>query len=142
MGRARLYIRRSDDDQSAWSPEAQERENRRWCAEKEHSIVADPYLDDDLSGKREDRPALQRLLADAKADPGSIIVVHKFDRLSRDTETLLRIVYKELLPRRVKVFSVMEPLDPYTPLGKAMLTVSGGFSTYYVDNLATEVSKG
>jgi hypothetical protein len=36
----------------------------------------------------------------------------------------------------------MEPIDPYTPLGKAMLTVSGGFSTYYVDNLATEVSKG
>jgi site-specific DNA recombinase len=60
----------------------------------------------------------------------------------RDTETLLRIVYKELLPKRVRVASVMEPLDPYTPLGKAMLTVSGGFSTYYVDNLASEVSKG
>src|SRR5687767_1569007 len=132
MSRARIYIRRSDEDQSAWSPEAQLREDRRWCNDKGHEVV-DIYPDDDLSGKREDRPELQRLLRDAKADPGSIVVVHKFDRLSRDTETLLRIVYKELLPKRVKVFSVMEAIDPYTPLGKMMLTVSGGVSTYTVD---------
>jgi DNA invertase Pin-like site-specific DNA recombinase len=100
------------------------------------------YIDDDLSGKREDRTRFQQLLADAKADPGSIVVVHKFDRLARDTEVLLRVIYKELKPKRVHVVSVSEAIDPYTPLGKAMLTVSGSFSTYYVDNLATEVSKG
>jgi site-specific DNA recombinase len=142
MARARLYIRRSDEDQSAWSPEAQEDDERRWCEDQGHEVIEPPYIDDDLSGKREDRPGLQQMLADAKADPGSIIVVHKFDRLARDTETLLRIVYKELLPRNVRVESVMERIDPYTPLGKVMLTVSGGVSTYYVDNLASEVRKG
>src|ERR1041384_3833730 len=117
MVRARIYIRRSDDEQSTWSPEAQEREDRRWCADKGHEIVG-VYIDDDLSGKREDRTRFQQLLNDAKADPGSIVVVHKFDRLARDTEVLLRVVYKELLPRRVKVFSVLEQIDPYNPLGK------------------------
>lgn len=142
MARARIYIRRSDDDQSAWSPEAQERESRRWCAERGHEVIGAPYTDDDLSGRREDRPALQRLLADAKADAGSIVVVHKFDRLARDTEATLRIVYKELLPKRVTIFSVSEAIDPYTPLGKMMLTLSGGVSTYHVDNLRLEVLKG
>ncbi len=141
MARARIYIRRSDDDQSTWSPEAQEREDRQWCASRGHEI-AGVYIDDDLSGKREDRTQFQQLLADAKADPGSILVVHKFDRLARDTEAILRIIYKELLRKRVCVYSVSEDFDIYTPYGKAMLSVSATFSTYYVDNLATEVSKG
>jgi site-specific DNA recombinase len=59
-----------------------------------------------------------------------------------DTEVLLRVVYKELKPRRVKVASVMERYDPYTPEGKAMLSVQATFSTFYIDNLSTEVSKG
>lgn len=142
MARARIYIRRSDDDQSAFSPEAQERQCRLWCAAQGHEVVEPLYIDDDMSGRREDRPRFQQLLADAKADRGSLIVVHKFDRLARDTETLLRIIYKELSPRGVRIESVMERIDPYTPLGKMMLTVSGGVSTYHVDNLSTEVKKG
>jgi site-specific DNA recombinase len=141
MARARIYIRRSDDDQSGYSPEAQDRESRRWCDQHDHEVV-EVYTDDDLSGGKEGRESFQRMLRDAKADPGSVVVVHKFDRMARDTEVLLRVVYKELLPRRVKVYSVLESIDPYTPLGKAMLTVSGSFSTYYIDNLSTEVSKG
>lgn len=141
MPHARLYIRRSDDDQSSYSPEAQERAGRAYCESRGYTLIA-TYVDDDLSGKLEHRDNLQRLLRDAKADRGSIVIVHKFDRLARDTELLLRTVYKVLLPASVHVESVMEAIDPYTPLGKAMLTVSGSFSTYYVDNLAQEVKKG
>lgn len=141
MANARIYIRRSDNEQSGFSPAAQEREARRWCEDNGHTI-AGIYIDDDLSGKREDRSEFQRLLTEAKADRGSIVVVHKFDRLARDTEVILRIVYTELLPKRVRVFSALENFDIYTPHGKAMLSVSATFSAYYVDNLATEVSKG
>jgi DNA invertase Pin-like site-specific DNA recombinase len=142
MARARIYIRRSDDDQSAWSPQAQETQSRNWCDTSGHELV-EIYFDDDLSGTKEaERPAFQRLLADAKADPGSVVVVHKFDRIARYTETLLRVVYKVLKPRNVRVESVLERIDPYTPLGKMMLTVSGGVSAYHSDNLSTEVQKG
>ena len=141
MANARIYIRRSDDDQSAYSPEAQERQCREWCTQYAHTVVG-VYIDDDLSGTRDDRPNLQRLVKEARADAGSLVVVHKFDRLARDTEVLLRTVYKELLPRRVRVESVMERIDAYTPLGKLMLTYSGGVSTYFSDNLSTEVTKG
>lgn len=137
----RGYGRRSDDDQSAWSPEAQERAARTRCDER-GGLWCGWYLDDDISGTREDRPAFQQLLKDAAADPDSIVVVHKFDRIARDTETLLRVVYKVLWTKRVRVESVAEAIDPYTPLGKMMLTLSGGVSTYHVDNLRTEVQKG
>ena len=48
---------------------------------------------------------------------------------NRDTEALLRIVYKVLLPKRVQVHSISEVFDPYTPLGKVMLTIGGSVST-------------
>lgn len=137
----RGYGRRSDDDQSAYSPPAQERACKDWARANGHEWKG-WFFDDDLSGKREDRPELQKLLRAAQADPGSIVVVHKFDRLNRDTEALLRIVYKVLLPKRVQVHSISEVFDPYTPLGKVMLTIGGSVSTYQVDNLSTEVKKG
>ena len=88
MARARIYIRRSDDDQSAWSPQAQERQGRQWCEQNGHEVV-DVYVDDDLSSRRADRPDFERLQRDAIADPGSLVVVHKVDRLARDTELIL-----------------------------------------------------
>ena len=124
----RGYGRRSDDDQSAYSPPAQERACKDWTRANGHEWKG-WFFDDDLSGKREDRPELQKLLRAAQADPGSIVVVHKFDRLNRDTEALLRIVYKVLLPKRVQVHSISEVFDPYTPLGKVMLTIGGSVST-------------
>jgi site-specific DNA recombinase len=142
MARARIYKRRSNEDQSELSPEAQDTQCRRWIMDNGHEVV-EVYFDEDMSGRKEaERLDFQRLIRDAKADPGSIVVVHKFDRLCRDTELLLRVVYKELLPKGVRVESVMERFDPYTPLGKMMLTLSGGVSTYHSDNLATEIKKG
>lgn len=82
------YGRRSDNDQSAYSPDAQKRAFYDWCAANGHRPVQ-WYFDDDLSGKREDRDNFQRLLEDAYAHPGSLVVVHKIDRLARDTELIL-----------------------------------------------------
>ena len=42
----------------------------------------------------------------------------------------------------MQVHSISEVFDPYTPLGKVMLTIGGSVSTYQVDNLSTEVKKG
>lgn len=141
MARARIYIRRSDDEQSAYSPEAQRRACELYAAQHGHVVVG-TFEDDDASGKVEKRPGLQELLKTAKADRGSLIIVHRFDRFARDTEALLRIVYKVLEPAGVLVTSASEAINPYEPIGKMMLTVSGGVSTYYVDNLAREVKKG
>jgi site-specific DNA recombinase len=141
MARARIYGRRSDDDQSTFSPDAQQRQCRTWCAQQGHDVVG-VYFDDDMSGRRADRPELQRMIAEAKADPSSIVVVHKFDRLGRDSIDALTIIYRELKPKRVRVESVMERVDAWTPLGRMVVTQSFGIANYFSDNLATEITKG
>lgn len=73
MAHARIYGRRSDDDQSTHSPAAQMRQCRQWCERENHEIVGE-YFDDDLSGRRVDRPGLQQMISDARNDPGSIVV--------------------------------------------------------------------
>jgi len=101
----------------------------------------DVYVDDDLSGKRADRPDFERLLSDACADPDSIVLVHKIDRLARDTELILNR-HKKLRKHRVKLISIMEPIDYDTPFGTTALTWIASLGQFHVDNLAPEVSKG
>lgn len=140
MARVRGYGRRSDDDQSTFSPQAQERAVRAWSDANGHTF-AGWYFDDDVSGKRSDREDFQRLLTDACADPASIVVVHKVDRLARDTELILNR-HKRLLKAHVKLVSVSEPVDFDTPFGKVILTQIASLGQFHVDNLAPEVQKG
>lgn len=139
MSNVRGYGRRSDDEQSGYSPDAQQRACEAWARAQGHTWCG-WWFDDDLSGGRDDRPQFRALIDAARKDPGSIVVVHKFDRLSRDTETLLRVVYRELA--RVQVVSLSESMDVYNPLGKVMLTMQGAISRFYIDNLAAETRKG
>ncbi len=140
MARARIYIRRSDDDQSTWSPEAQERQNRLYCELHGHEVIR-VYIDDDLTGTREDRAAFQQLITEAKRDPGSLVIIHKIDRLARDAEVVLRTI-KEFDKFNVTLVSVSEQIDFSTPIGRVMLTNLAAFAEYYSRNLATEVRKG
>jgi site-specific DNA recombinase len=140
MARARIYIRRSDDDQSTYSPEAQERQNSMYCELHNHEVVG-IYIDDDLSGTKESRAEFQRLLADARNDTGSIVVVNKIDRLARDAELVLRTI-KEFDRRGITLVSVMEQTDFSSPIGRVMLTNLAAFAEYYSRNLSTEVEKG
>src|SRR3954469_15464246 len=120
MARARVYIRRSSEEQSAWSPQAQERLARQWCEQNAHELV-DIYIDDDFSGRRADRPDFERLQRDAIADPGSFVVVHKVDRLGRDTELILNR-HKCFKRNKIKLVSICEPIDFDTPYGTVILT--------------------
>lgn len=140
MAHARIYIRRSDEDQSTYSPEAQERQDRLYCELHEHKVIG-IYFDDDLSGTRESREAFQRLVRDACADRGSIVVIHKIDRLARDAEVVLRTV-KQFDKHDVTLVSVSEQIDFSSPIGRVMLTNLAAFAEYYSRNLSTETKKG
>jgi len=87
------------------------------------------YTDDDLSGTKESRKEFQRLLDEARGDPGSLVIVHKIDRLARDAEVTLRTI-KELERRGVTLISVSEQIDFSTPIGRVMLTNLAAFAEY------------
>ena len=87
------YIRVSTADQATngLSLDAQRQRIERWC-ECNGYRLADLHTDAGISGKRADnRPALQRALADACKRRGTALVVYSLSRLARSTKDAIGI---------------------------------------------------
>jgi len=82
------------------------------------------YTDKGVSGATENRPALDRMMADAYRRHFSAVVVWKFDRFARSVSHLLRALetFKQL---GIEFISLSEQVDTSTPAGKMVFTVLG-----------------
>ena len=78
MKRAALYARVSTNN-GHQNPEMQLRELREYCARRGLEI-ADEYVDNGVSGAKERRPNLDRLLADCRRRSVDAVVVYRYDR--------------------------------------------------------------
>lgn len=115
---------------------------RSFCKYKGWKLLNE-YVDAGKSAKTDERPAFQRMIAQAKrADRGfEAIVVHKFDRFSRNRQD--HVIYKSLLKKcGVLVYSVTEQTDPDTPHGFLIEGILEVMSEFYNINLKKEVMKG
>src|SRR3990167_473972 len=114
------YLRVSTEDQAreGYSLEVQ-REYLEAFAKREGYDVFKVYCDDGVSAYSTRRPALQALLADAKAKRFELVLVHKIDRFSRNLKDLLMLV-DELSSYGVAFKSAAEPFDTTTSAGKLM----------------------
>ena len=114
--RVAIYIRCSSDEakKGGYSPETQEEKlrgfikNNRWQLEERHI-----YKDIGYSGGVKERPALHRLLADAKNKEFDIVLVFRLDRFFRKLR-LLENVLTELLDSEIGVKSITEPWADYS----------------------------
>jgi len=88
MQRVAIYARVSTAN-SGQSPEMQLRELREYC-ERRGWTIAGEYVDTGISGTKDKRPALDRLMADAHKRRLDVIAVWKFDRFARSVSHLLR----------------------------------------------------
>jgi len=86
--------------------------------------IFDNYVDGGFSGGTDDRPALKRLLADAKQHRFDIVAVCKLDRLFRNLRLLLNHLHS-LEQLGVKFVSTQEGLDTSTPYGKFAVQMMG-----------------
>src|SRR5437870_3960643 len=102
MKRAALYARYSTDKQDARSIEDQLRRCREFARSQEFA-VADAYEDAAMSGASRERPALKRLLADAKRKRFDVVIVDDLSRLSRDLGNTWNIVFGDLASAHVAV---------------------------------------
>jgi DNA invertase Pin-like site-specific DNA recombinase len=83
--RAAVYLRVSTRDQSV---EGQRQDLRRFI-EARGWILADEYTDLGISGARQSRPELDRLMSEAKKRKFDVVLVWRFDRFARSTKHLL-----------------------------------------------------
>jgi DNA invertase Pin-like site-specific DNA recombinase len=78
---------------------------------------AEEIYQEKMSGKKDDRPELNRLLQFLRK--GDSLIVYKLDRLGRSTKKLLELA-EELDSRGVELVSIQDQIDTSTAIGKAM----------------------
>jgi site-specific DNA recombinase len=98
-------------------------------AGQEWVALNERYNDCGFSGGTLERPALDRLLADAQAGRVDCIVVNKIDRLSRSLLDFARIV--DILDRHgVGFVSVTQQFDTSSSMGKLTLNILFSFAQF------------
>ena len=117
-----LYARVSTDDQH---PEAQLSELSAYA--KRRDVEAVEYVDHGVSGRRNRRPALDRMLCAARRQEVSAVVVVRLDRLARSLAHMAR-VGEELQALGVELVSLGEGIDTRTAAGRAMFGMCGVFA--------------
>ncbi|MCX5726869.1 MAG: recombinase family protein, partial [Candidatus Saganbacteria bacterium] len=137
-----FYIRVSTEDQAkeGYSLDVQ-REYLEAFTKREGYEVFKVYCDDGVSAYSTRRPALQELMADAKAKKFELVLVYKIDRFSRNLKDLLNLV-DELSDCGVGFRSATEPFDTTTSGGKLMFQQLGSFAEFERNRIAERVFPG
>src|SRR5580698_9254344 len=120
--RAAIYARVSTSN-NGQDPGMQTRELEEHCQRRGWDL-AGLYGDLGISGSKESRPELDRLMADANRRRLDAVVVWKFDRFARSVSHLLRAL-ETFRAQGIEFVSFSEQLDTSTPAGKMVFTVLG-----------------
>jgi DNA invertase Pin-like site-specific DNA recombinase len=118
----------------------QVRELREYC-ERRNWQIAGEYVDTGISGAKDSRPELNKLLADAHRRRFDALVVWKFDRFARSVSHLLRAL-ETFNALGVAFVSLSEQIDTSTPTGKMVFTVLGAVAELERSLIAERVRAG
>jgi len=105
-------------------------EELRQVADQRGWTIVDEYVDAGFSGTMDRRPALDRMLADAKAGRLGVIAVFKLDRLARSLPHLLTLS-ENLACWGVGLVSIRDPgIDTTTASGRLLFQLLGAFGEF------------
>jgi DNA invertase Pin-like site-specific DNA recombinase len=138
--RTALYARYSAGPrQTDQSIEGQIRVCSDYC--KQHGLtITEIYADRHISGKTDDRPEFQRLIADSKKKKFEAVVVYKTDRFARNKYD--SAIYKRQLKiNGIKIFYAAEAI-PDGPEGIILESLMEGLAEYYSAELAQKIKRG
>jgi DNA invertase Pin-like site-specific DNA recombinase len=120
--KAAIYARVSTTNQGQ-DVTLQTRELRQF-AEARGWEIAGEYVDAGVSGSKDSRPELNRLMADAHKRRFAVVCVWRFDRFARSVSHLLRAL-ETFRALGIEFVSYSEQMDTSTPAGKMVFTVLG-----------------
>jgi DNA invertase Pin-like site-specific DNA recombinase len=91
--------------------------------------IGEHYSDAGYSGSNTNRPDLRRLIADIEVGKVDVVVVYKFDRLSRSMLDFLQLL--DFFKRHnVSFVSVSQRFDTSTPVGEMTLNILLSFAQF------------
>jgi DNA invertase Pin-like site-specific DNA recombinase len=134
--RGAIYARVSTLDQE---PENQLTELRRYVAARGWTTAE--YVDRGISGAKDRRPSLDRLLTDARRRRVDVVVCWRLDRLGRNLRHLI-VLLEELQALGVAFVSLAEGIDATTPAGKLQMHILGAIAEFERARIAERVKAG
>jgi DNA invertase Pin-like site-specific DNA recombinase len=123
--RVALYVRVSTFEQH---PEMQLQELREYCERRGWKIVGE-FVDEGVSGSKESRPALNRLMVGAKRRDFDVAVCWKLDRFARSLKHLVNAL-AEFEALGIAFVSLRDNLDLSTPSGRLMFQIIGAMAEF------------
>ena len=124
-----IYVRVSTTSQAeeGYSIDEQRDKLEAYCKIKDWSVY-DVYTDGGFSGSNTNRPAIERLIKDAKNKKFDTVLVYKLDRLSRSQKDTLYLIEDIFIKNNIAFLSLQENFDTTTPFGKAMIGLLSVFA--------------
>jgi DNA invertase Pin-like site-specific DNA recombinase len=123
--RAVIYARVSRPDQTI----AMQLDEGRELATRRGWTLAATYEDEGISSTKTSRPALDRMLEDARRRRFDVLIVWRTDRIFRSLSHMVRTL-EEFRAWGIDFVSVREPFDTCTPHGKLLFHLSAAFAEY------------
>ena len=99
------------------------------------------YVDHGVSGSKDSRPQLDRLMRDARARKLDVVIVARFDRFARSTRHLI-LALEEFQSLGVDFISLNESIDTSTAMGKMVFTVLGAVAELERNIIRERVTAG
>ena len=134
--RAGIYVRVSTTEQDTG---LQETELREYCERRGWESIL--YRDRGQSGAKQDRPALNSLLADLRKRKVDVILVWSLDRLARSLKQLLTIS-EECRSLGVDLVSLKQSIDTTLPASRLTFQILGAVAEFERELLRERVKAG
>lgn len=132
-----IYCRTSMSDQNT---ETQRRALKDYCQRMNYQIV-DEYIDNGWSGKNQNRPQFERLLADIRVNKVTCVLVTRLDRVGRSLQHLISL-FAEFQNRGIEFISLSENINTHTPEGKMFWQLLGVFAEYERELIVSRTKAG
>jgi DNA invertase Pin-like site-specific DNA recombinase len=138
MKRAGIYARVSTNN--GQDPEVQFAEIRQFCKRRDWTTVQE-YVDKGISGSKEHRPALDKLLADCRKRAVDCVVVYRYDRFARSLRQLVNAL-EEFRALGIDFVSLHEGVDTSTPNGRLVFGIFASIAEFERELIRDRVKSG
>lgn len=138
INRVALYARVST--LNGQNPEMQLAELREYAARRGW-MVAGEYVDLGVSGSKESRPELNRMIQDAHRRRFDAVLCWKLDRLGRSLKHLVTTI-EDLASYGVSFVALRDNLDLSTPSGRLMMHIIGAMAEFERELIRERVTAG
>jgi DNA invertase Pin-like site-specific DNA recombinase len=137
--RAAIYARVSTTNHGQ-DVTMQTRELREHCQRRGWTVV-DEYVDVGISGAKDRRPELDRLMAEAHRRRFDVLAVYRYDRFARSLRALVNAL-EEFRALGIEFVSLHEGVDTSTPNGRLIFGIFASIAEFERELIRDRVRSG